>query len=142
MNRDLRDLLFSLGIIVTTAAYGLARRRTSGEADAVTSVAARVVEDVPARATVLYDGDGILDGVPGVGAAIRRAVDRDVRDEWEAVDLSGRDTLELVDVLQHDLPYYVSSGDEPHESGVYVKYGGATVVVTAVGYERVDSLSY
>jgi len=142
MNRDLRDMLLSLGIVATTAAYGLARRRNSSEDDAVTSVAARVVDSTPARATVLHDGDRFFDRVPGVGAAIRRAVEYDVRDEWEAVDLSGRDTLELVDVLQHDMPYYVSSGDEPHESGVYVEYGDTTVVVTAVGYERVGRFSY
>lgn len=132
-------MLFSLGIVATTAAYGLARRRNSSD-DAVTSVAARVVDSTPARATVLRDGDGFFDRVPGVGAAIRRAVEHDVRDEWESVDLSGRDTLELVDVLQRDMPYYDSSGNEPHESGVYVEYGDTTVVVTAIGYERVGSL--
>lgn len=139
MNRDLRDLLFSLGVVAATAAYGLARREESDEG-AVTSVAARVVDGAPPRATVLCDGDRFLDRVPGIGTAVRQAVEHDVRDEWEAVDISGRDALELVDVLQEDLPYYVASPGEPHESGVYVEYEGTTVVVTAVGYERVGRL--
>jgi hypothetical protein len=139
MNRDVRDLLLSLGIVAATAAYGLFQRKDSENETATTSVAARVVDQAPDRATVLSD-DGFFDRVPGVADAIRRAVRTDARDEWRGVDIDGRDALELVDLVQNDLPYYVSSPGETHESGVYVEYGGTTVVVTAVGWERIGSL--
>lgn len=139
MNRDVRDLLFSLGIVAATAAYGLFRRKGGENEAATTSVAARVVDEAPDRATVLSD-EGFFDRVPGVAEAIRRAVRTNARDEWQGVDIEGNDALELVDLVQKDLPYYVSAPGEPHESGVYVEYGGTTVVVTAVGWERVGSL--
>ncbi|WP_121822925.1 hypothetical protein [Halostella salina] len=135
MNREIRDLVLSLLVVGATAALGLLRRRDRDDG-ATTSVAARVVDEPPAGADVLDDGGRFLDRVPGVGTAVQRATEQDVRDDWAAVDVTGRDALALVDVLQEDLPYHTAPADGDHESGVYVEYGGSTVVVTAVGWER------
>jgi len=135
MNREIRDLILSLLVVVATAALGLVGRRDRAD-DATTSVAARVVDDAPPDADVVADEDRFLDRVPGVGTAVRRAAENDVQGEWAAVDVSGRDALALVDVVQEDLPYHATPAGADHESGVYVEHGDATVVVTAVGWER------
>jgi len=135
MNRETGDLILSLLVVAATAALGLVRRSDRGD-DPTASVAARVVDDAPSGAAVLADDDRFLDRVPGVGTAVRRAAENDVSEEWAAVDVSGRDALALVDVLQEDLPYHVAPAADDHESGVYVEHGDTTVVVTAVGWER------
>lgn len=135
MNREVRDLVLSLLVVGATAALGLVRRRDR-DGDATTSVAARVVDEPPADADVLDDGGRFLDRVPGIGTAVRRATENDVREDWAAVDVTGRDAMALVDMLQEDMPYHVAPAADAHESGVYVEYGGSTVVVTAIGWER------
>jgi len=135
MDRQIRDLALSLLVVAATATLGLVRRRNRDDG-ATASVAARVVDEPPAGADVLDDGGRFLDRVPGVGTAVRRAAERDIREDWTAVDVTGRDAMALVDVVQEDLPYHDAPAAADHESGVYVDYDGATVVVTAVGWKR------
>ena len=123
--------LLAVGV-AAVAGYLLRSRggdRATGQPKA--DVGARIVEDIPAEATVIDASSERLRELPGVGRAIRRAIRYEARDEWEHVTLEREGAWDIVDGLRRSLPYYESDDDD--HNGVYVRYDDRVVVLDAIG---------
>ena len=128
--------LLAVGV-AAVAGYLLRSRggdRATGQPKA--DVGARIVEDIPAEATVIDASSERLRELPGVGRAIRRAIRYEARDEWEHVTLEREGAWDIVDGLRRSLPYY-ESDDDAH-NGVYVRYDDRVVVLDAIGWARME----
>lgn len=99
------------------------------------SIGARMVEEVPATATVVDVSSTRLREIPGAKRAIERAVEAGA-DDWVEVTFADRDAWSVVDSLRGALPYY--DGDAGEYNGVYVSAGERVVVVDAVGWAELE----
>ncbi|MFP8890912.1 hypothetical protein ACLI4U_14275 [Natrialbaceae archaeon A-CW2] len=128
--------LLAVGV-AAVAGYLLRSRggdRATGQPKA--DVGARIVEDIPAEATVIDASSERLRELPGVGRAIRRAIRYDAREEWEHVTLEREGAWDIVDALRRSLPYY--ENDDDAHNGVYVRYDDRVVVLDAIGWARME----
>ncbi len=145
MKRDRTFLLLSLAAVGGVAAYAWSNpgreqyppRRRSSSAEA--HVRARVVDELPPGATVVPATSSVLSAFPVVRATVRRAAERDARDEWVGATVEGEGAEHVARALHRDLPHFepTASGN-PDEAGVYVRCGGRLVLVSAVGVALTD----
>jgi hypothetical protein len=144
MKRDRSFILLSLAAVGGVAAYAWTKpederapppRRSSSEAH----VRARVMDDLPADATVVPASSSVLSAFPVARATVRRAVERGARDEWVGATVEGEGAERVARALHRDLPHFEPSATEDaDEAGVYVRYDGRLVLLSAVGVALID----
>lgn len=113
--------------------FGRSRERLSR---AQASIGARIVEDVPATATVVDVSSRRLREIPGACRAVDRAIDAGSADQWVEVTFTDRDAWTIVDSLRGALPYH--DGERGEYNGVYVQADDRIVVLDAVGWARIE----
>lgn len=145
MKRDRTFVLLSLAAVGGMAAYAYAkpdrehqpprRRPSSSEAH----VRARVVDELPPGATVVPSSSSTLSSFPVARATVRRAVERGARDEWVGATVEGEGAEHVARSLHRDLPHYEPPASvDADKEGVYVRYGGQLVLLSAVGVALTD----
>ena len=138
-----KELALSLAVVGAAGVAGYVLRsgkRRGTPARARASVGARIVEDVPAGATVVDVSSRRLREIPGAQRAIDRAVRTDARDEWVQVVLADDGAWDVVDSLRRSLPYHDTGGAS--YNGVFVQYGDRIVVLDAIGWAHVEGVPH
>jgi hypothetical protein len=134
-----KDVALSLLAVGTAAAAGYVLRAgatRSGTVRSKADVGARIVDDVPSRATVVDVSCDRLREIPGARRAIDRAISNDAREEWEHVTLESDGAWNVVEHVRRSLPYHDGRDDE--YNGVYVRYDDRVVLLDAIGWARVE----
>ncbi|MCU4926151.1 hypothetical protein OB905_09175 [Halobacteria archaeon AArc-dxtr1] len=134
-----KDVAFSLLVVGTAAAAGyvLQSGRTADRtARSKADIGARIVDRVPANATVVDVSHEYFTRRPSLREAIERAVRTDAREQWANVTVERDGAWSVVDAIRTALPYH--EGDGTEYNGVYVRCGDRVVVLNAIGWARVE----
>ena len=134
-----KGMALSLLAVGTAAAAGYVLQTDRSPTETGRSKAnlgARVVDEVPAGATVIDASARRLAEIPGARRALERAVRNDAREEWEHVTLERDGAWSVVDTIRDSLPYY--EADRGEYNGVYVEHQGRIVVLDAIGWARLE----
>lgn len=145
MERERKYLLLSMLAVGGAAAYAWAtpgrsreepiREPTASEAH----VRARVVDYLPPGASAVPVSSPTLASYPVARATVRRAVERDARDEWVGSTVEGAGAERIPEAIHGDLPHFEARDPvDADREGVYVRCDGRLVLLSAVGVALTD----